>query len=237
MTQLLQSLLLSVQKFVLPKRMLIIRLLNTLSILVVVGCFTAFGIAQNDFSLIAPLVYQSGGLLGVTALILYILTLLPGIITRLKWWVPVTMPISSILTPFRRQLGILMFVVAYTHMAFATTLPQLVMFEFDPSKIILETYEWMGSVAFWVLFPLWLTSNDLSQRFMGKWWKRLHRLTYVSLFFIFLHVALQLEGWSVVIAGVALLEIVSWMRVWNREKITDSSATQKTVVPQEPTQS
>lgn len=224
MQQLLRSVLVTIQKWVLPKRKAITIALNTVSALLLGGLFFVFLQAQTNYVVVAPVVYFLSSKLGVVALVLYIATLLPGLLTRLQWWPEITLLMSSILMPFRRQLGVMMFIVAYMHMSFAATLPQLVMFDFDASKIIFSTYEWMGIFAWWSLFPLWLTSNDLSVRFLGKWWKRIHRFTYVSLFLIFLHVALQYTNWLYVVAGVGVLECVSWVRVWQREKNKPAAA-------------
>jgi sulfoxide reductase heme-binding subunit YedZ len=124
--------------------------------------------------------------------------------------------------PFRKHLGILMFISAWLHLNFTTTLPQLVANGFDASKIELMLFQWMGEIAWWLLLPLWLTSNDTSVKYMGKWWKRVHRLTYVALFFIFFHVALQQESWMFVIGTVAILEVASWIKGWQRTKASQT---------------
>jgi len=55
------------------------------------------------------------------------------------------------------------------------------------------------------------------QKKLGKWWKRLHRLTYLAMFGIFGHVALQTSKWAVVIGVFVLLEAISWFVYWRRE--------------------
>ena len=225
MLQFITTTLQAIQKLVLPRRNGIIWFLNIVTVCLLLAVFGTFFQASKDFSVIAPVIYALDSKLGIYALILYILTLLPGLIARLRWFLPITMSISSILLPFRRQLGVMMFVVVYVHMAFASTLPQLVMNDFDMTKIVFENFEWMGIVAWWVLWPLWLTSNDVSVRFMGKWWKRLHKLTYVSLFLIFLHVALQYESLGIVVAVIGILEVVSWLRERERRAAVSAPVT------------
>ena len=44
-----------------------------------------------------------------------------------------------------------------------------------------------------LLIPLFLTGNNLAQRWLGRYWKVLHKLTYVIWGLLFLHLAL-LEG-------------------------------------------
>ena len=44
-----------------------------------------------------------------------------------------------------------------------------------------------------LLIPLFLTANNVAQRWLGRYWKVLHRLTYVIWALLFVHLAL-LEG-------------------------------------------
>ena len=207
----IRQFLLSIQKFVATQ----IRTLVWICIITEVALLAAgFYIASNAaalYELYFFALYNVGSKLGVLSLFLYLATLLPSIITRLQLLPLITQPIASILSLLRRHLGILMFITAWLHMSLTTSLPQLVTNGFDPSKIELLLFHWMGEIAWWLLFPLWLTSNDLSKRFMGKWWKVLHRLTYIAMFFIFLHVAMQREALLLVIGAVVVLEVASWI--------------------------
>jgi DMSO/TMAO reductase YedYZ heme-binding membrane subunit len=59
---------------------------------------------------------------------------------------------------------------------------------------------------------MFLTSNDLSKKAMGKLWKKLHRFVYLVLWLLVLHTALQrISIWTFLIAFVAILEIASWV--------------------------
>lgn len=147
---------------------------------------------------------------GYLALIMYWFTLLPGIMQRLQVW---PLPAMLVMT-FRRTLGALMFLFAVLHMQFSLVVPFVITqreFSWTNPRIF-------GTIAIVLLFPLWLTSNDTSQRFMGKKWKWLQRLTYVALFFIFLHVSFFRPGWTIITGIVIVLEIISWLAVWWRTR-------------------
>lgn len=188
------------------------------------------------------LLMQISDKLGTLSLLLFVLTLLPGIITRLQINQKSLSIIAIIITLFRRQLGILMFITAFLHMSLGTTLP-LIAFQLIPianlsalsiaEKIrlsarafppTLRSFEQIGMVAWMILLPVWLTSNDFSQKLLGKKWKTLQRLTYVALWFIFIHVALQKESLALVLLLVGLLEMYSWVSVWRRKQASRTSS-------------
>ena len=175
--------------------------------------------AALDYPSVVSTLFEWGPLFGQIAVILYMLTLVPGIITRLQWKQTVTQPVASILILFRRHLGILMFITAFLHLTFKSTLPYLASFNFQPPPGLqpLLTYQIIGAVGWSLLFPLWLTSNDWSFKKLGKWWKRIHRLTYIALFFIFLHVVLQAKTPAILLGLVLFFEILSWIIAWRRK--------------------
>lgn len=152
--------------------------------------------------------YEWGARFGVLALGCYILTLLPGIISRLRWQ-PV---LGAMLMPYRRHAGILMFLFVFAHMSFTTSLPGVL----GGLGLTINTPKLFGLLAMMVLFPLWLTSNDPSQRYLGKKWKFLHRLTYIALLMIFMHLAFFRKRWAIPTFGILGLEAVSWLVVWWR---------------------
>lgn len=182
--------------------------------------FLVYFQALNNYPVVVRYLFEYGGLLGEAALILYCVTLIPGIITRLQWFPTLTRPIGSIIMLFRRHFGILMFITAFWHMTFTTYIPYYAMYNFNPPGLpTLSTYQMMGMIAWLLLFPLWLTSNDFSQKKLGRNWKLLHKLTYISMMFIFLHVALQKANWMLVIGLFVVLEIISWIVAWRRKSV------------------
>lgn len=221
--QQLRALLLQLQKNIVMRRNLIIRAFQIFEVMLVIAYAYAAYLVMTNYDVIALTLLEFGGLLGEVAIIFYVLTLLPGLITRLQWWPQLTQPISGMLMPFRRHLGISMFILVFLHMGFTTTLHFFAQPDFDPSKIELLLFQQIGVFAWWALFPLWLTSNDLSVKFMGKWWKRVHRLTYLALFLIFLHVTLIQTKWLFLIGAVGILELISWVKVWTKPKQPASS--------------
>lgn len=213
------SYLMPLQKFLAVHRKAVNNIFLTIELLTLALWVTVFFNALQDFRSIFVQVYNFGLTLGQTAIILYAITLIPGIITRLQWFPTVTQPISSLILPFRRHFGILMFLTSFLHLSFTTTLPYFAAHDFSPPGILpeLALFQWMGLIGWLALLPLWLTSNDYAQKGLGKFWKILHRLTYVALFFIFLHVAMQGVIWQYVIGPFLVLEVISWLVYWRRE--------------------
>lgn len=154
--------------------------------------------------------YLLGLKFGTLAVILYLITLVPGILKRLQLF-PMT---AALLTTIRRHLGILMFLSAFIHAGFTTTL-LIIASKLPP---VLVPAQGMGMVALSICFGMWLTSNEVSVRAMGRYWKWLHRLTYIALFFIFLHLAFFRKEWAIPAFGFLIAEVVSWIAVWRRSR-------------------
>lgn len=154
--------------------------------------------------------------LGTLSLLLFCLTLVPGMITRLRWLPAITLPVAALITPFRRHLGILMFLVAFVHFFVATSLPSLAVGIFPPR---LRPFEAIGMIAWISLLPVWLTSNDFSMKRLGAKWKAVQRLTYFSIWLIIAHVALVGKPLAALVAVVALLEITSWVVARRRQTV------------------
>lgn len=148
--------------------------------------------------------YDIGLWLGKGAFFLYMSTLIPGILRRLR----IQPTIQALIMPFRRHLGILMFLSAWVHMGLTSTIPVLFSQQFTPP--LLTTHQVLGMIALLILFPLWLTSNDYSQRRLKRRWKTLHSLTHIAMFFIFTHVALTSLWLGVIGLIVLVANLVSW---------------------------
>lgn len=143
---------------------------------------------------------------GRAALFMLSLTVLPGIFGRFR----IKIPLSYVITRYRRQFGILVFLLAFAHYSVVNLFPQLSgMYPF----ILFPQYTFMqsGFVALCLLLLLFLTSNQWSVLNLKKWWKRLHRVIYVILWLVFLHVFLQNKTsfWTVWIGIIAVLEVLS----------------------------
>lgn len=177
-----------------------------------------FLIFQNP--LLLKLFSPIGNKLGIVAVATYGATLLPGIIKRFQIKDQSLVLLRVLLAAHRQWLGICMFLVVIMHMSLVFTLPQLIATDFNTALITFLPIHITGIIALWLLFPLWLTSNNLSIKKLGVWWNRLHKLTYVALFFIFVHVAI-VEFFPIGLGlGILLgLELVSWIRVWRNHKV------------------
>lgn len=154
------------------------------------------------------------------AIVLLGVAVLPGILGRfgIKWQA------TRIITFFRRQVGISVFLLAFTHYSIVRLLPVLsgqVPFQFPYSL-----FEMFGFFAFCILALMYVTSNNLSMAKLGPWWKKLHRLVYVVLWLLVFHTALQrISIWSVMIFVFALAETVSlvYMYFKNKKKVEVST--------------
>lgn len=223
------------QQTILPRQKVINRgLVGVQAMLLIAWVVVVMMTIQDPLFILS--IGQVGKLLGSLSLVLFCVTLMPGILTRLKVWTEVSLPVATLITPFRRNLGILMFITAFVHMSLTTSLP-FVALELSQLRTVLPL-SWMGKIAYaisvlppplrlfeqvaiigWILLlPVWLTSNNFAQKKLGKWWKRVQRLTYVAIWFIMGHVALQSSLWTVVVGAVAVLEVASWVKVRTRKK-------------------
>lgn len=152
--------------------------------------------------------YQLAGKFGTLSMLLFVTSLLPGIFQRFK-----VLPLfSASIVLFRRQIGILMYFLAMVHSMYISSIPAIVNQSFDLNSMPKNVLAGMLTLS--VLFPVWITSNDISQRKFGKWWKYIQRLTYIAMLFLFAHVALVERSAALLIGAVFVLEVASWIKVW-----------------------
>lgn len=152
--------------------------------------------------------YSLAGKVGTIALVLFLGALLPGIFQRFKF-LPL---VSASIVLFRRQIGILMFFCALVHSMYISTIPAIMsgitsLDELPPNALT-------GMLTIIILFPVWITSNDISQKKLGKFWKTIQRLTYFAMITIFFHVAMIEKSAAVLTITVFALEIASWVKIW-----------------------
>lgn len=160
------------------------------------------------FTLPIGLRVEYGKNMGIIALVLFVITLLPGILQRLELAKAFHILIKSIL-PVRRQLGILMFMAAFTHYLALKVIPTL-QFRLPPS---LPIYQAFGLLALILTFLMFITSNNWATQKLKTGWKKLHRVTYVVGWLIFGHVILQGISWQSILIGVVMvIEVASLIR-------------------------
>lgn len=214
--QLLTTWFKQLQLYLAPRQKAVVRCFVAIEVsLVLFGSVVAYLVIANPMQY-SWILSDIGARVGQIAVFLFCLTLLPGIIRRLGLATPLLQPIVSLLTLFRRHIGITMFLTAFVHQIFNSTVQNLLFFHSLLPPNGFPTFVLLGLIAWLLLVPVWLTSNDTSQRFLGKKWKTLQRLTYISIWFIFAHVALQGESLAIILAITAILEVLSWINVWRK---------------------
>lgn len=166
--------------------------------------------------------------LGFLALFAYVFTLLPSGL-RVVFPAIKKAPIPTILLKYRRQIGVLAFLLALGH---AWLLVRKRNFDFFD----IETYEIyaQGSATFIIFTLLAFTSNDWSVRKLKKNWRELHKLTYLAMFLLIWHIQDKMSGhWSWVTplgyCGITLAIILflrrKWLEwPWTEDKIKQATA-------------
>ncbi len=121
--------------------------------------------------------------LGTGSMLLLMLTLLItplSTLTRQRWFIPL-----------RRWYGVMMAITAFTDFTMAAITTNFAGGVFG--RLAGHSFLLVGFINVMVIIPLFLTGNNLAQRWLGRYWKRLHRLTYAVWGLLWLHLAL-LEG-------------------------------------------
>lgn len=141
-------------------------------------------------------------LFGEVAVLIYLLTLVPGMALRLG----ITHPAINVVRVYRRHLGISMYLFAFSHM-FTKRYPDLAVdFATVPS------FELMGTISLFIFMVLFITSNNQSQKLLGKGWISLQKLTYLGMFFVFLHLSLlDIGKWTILMGVTILIQLYSFV--------------------------
>lgn len=156
---------------------------------------------------------------GRAGIVFYILTVLPGMCRRFG----IKHKLISTLMIFRRYLGISSFMSILVHF-FVIRGTGLLFLKIYP-LFSRPFFEMMGLSALILLLPMFLTSNDVSVKFLGIWWKWIHKLTYIIIWFIMLHVTLQrVSLWSVLVSIVLIGQVASFFYKWMKRKISSEMA-------------
>jgi len=152
--------------------------------------------------------YQWGVWCGRIALVLYCITLIPGITKRLG----IQHKLFSLIRIFRRYIGISVFLFALTHASFV----RLILFL--PQIFTGPLFQIFGLISLILLFFMFLTSNDFSQNRLGIWWYRLHWVTHIIMISVFFHTLLQrVSVWSVLIGIIIVAQLASFIVSFSRK--------------------
>ena len=109
---------------------------------------------------------------GVWALRLLLVTLAITPLRRLTGWNPIIR--------LRRMLGLFAFTYASVHFLIYFVLDQFFSLNAIVEDVALRSYITVGFTAFVLLVPLAVTSTEAMIRRLGRRWRQLHRLAYVS---------------------------------------------------------
>jgi methionine sulfoxide reductase heme-binding subunit len=126
--------------------------------------------------------------LGFLSLLAYILTLLPSSL-RIGFSAFKKAKFIANLLKYRRQLGILAFLVALVHVVLIVIKRNIDLFDLQTYSISVE-----GTASLIIFALLAFTSNDWSVKKLKKNWRRLHQLTYTAIFFLFWHIQEKMSG-------------------------------------------
>jgi methionine sulfoxide reductase heme-binding subunit len=138
-------------------------------------------------------------LLGCLSLFAYILTLLPSCL-RTSFPTFKKAKFIAKLLKYRRQLGILAFLVALGHVVLIVIKRNVDLFDLQTYSISVE-----GTASLIIFGLLAFTSNDWSVKKMKKNWRRLHQLTYTAIFLLFWHIQEKMSGhWNL----LTLIELI-----------------------------
>ncbi len=157
-------------------------------------------------SIFEPVIYGIGKKFGQLSLLLLALIVTPGILGRFR----LEIPISRIITAYRRQLGITTFLLSFSHFMIVRGIYYLL--KILPFSPLSPPFQIFGSLSLSIFFFMFLTSNNLSVKKLGKWWKRMQRFIYLALWLLVIHTGLQrINVWSILIFSFAVLETGSWV--------------------------
>lgn len=160
-----------------------------------------------------PFFYDIALWCGKISLLFFICALVPGITRRFG----IKHKLVAILMIFRRHLGISMYLLAFFHASVVRLLP---MVRALPRLLLpVSLFEWFGFTSLCILLLLFATSNDLSMKTLKLWWYTLHKLIYIVMWLLLLHVGLQrISVWSVLMGITVTIQTVSFLALYMRNR-------------------
>lgn len=125
---------------------------------------------------------------------------------------------------WRRAIGLLAFYYACLHLSVYMLLDQGLDWSAIWADIVKRPFITVGMLAFTLLVPLAVTSNNtMIRRLGGAAWNRLHRLVYIAAAAAVLHFVMLVKSWTpelalyvALIAGLLLFRVVMALRKKSR---------------------
>lgn len=133
-------------------------------------------------------------------------------------------PLRSLVGPrlirYRRTAGLLAFYYAVLHVFVYLVLDQRLDVTAIVTDIVKRPYITVGMIAFVILVPLAITSNNtMIRRLSGGTWNRLHRLVYVAAIAASVHFLMVVKTWNpepviyaTLIAGLLLYRLAKFLQ-------------------------
>ncbi len=179
-----------------------------------------FALAVGRANAVHNLSESTADVLGTSSFVLFVLMLtVTPIHTMTGWrWHLV----------LRHDLGVGMFAVALTDLALAATTTGETFGGGLAARVGGHTFLAVGTLATLLLIPLGITANRWAKLWLGKYWKWIHRTTYVVWALIMLHLLLlfALRGFFVdaliLSTPLALLRIPAVRRTWVESRQRDT---------------
>ena len=120
------------------------------------------------------------------------------------WWalfflqLTITIPLidrffNTSFIKIRRELGLITFIYSSIHLLVWLLIENYQDFENIINELILINYIFFGFIAYILLIPLTITSNNYLKVILGSTWKKIHLFVYVILFFSIVHYVLSLK--------------------------------------------
>ena len=133
---------------------------------------------------------------------------------------------------YRRTVGLLAFYYAALHVFVYLVLDQRLDVTAIVTDIIKRPYITVGMIAFTILVPLAITSNNtMIRRLNGGTWNRLHRLVYVAAIAASVHFLMVVKTWNpepviyaTLIAGLLLYRLAKFLQKRAQRRLRTAGA-------------
>jgi len=120
------------------------------------------------------------------------------------WWalfflqLTITIPLidrffNTTFIKIRGELGLVTFIYSSIHLLVWLLIENYQDLENIINELILINYIFFGFIAYVLLIPLTITSNNFLKVILGNTWKKIHMLVYVILFFSIIHYVQSLK--------------------------------------------